>query len=331
MTGTGMQPTAVNGDAVGEVEIYQSSDGSVRLDVRTDGDTVWLTRQQIGDLFGRDVKTIGKHVANARREELAGESTVAKFATVQQEGDRAVERYIEHYNLDMVLSIGYRVKSPEGIQFRRWATDVLKRYVLAGVATNEARLREIGAVVRMLERSDNAEVAGIAEILNRYSTALELLDEYDHGTLTTPHGTEPAVQLDYEVARAVVDEVARQFPKDVMFGIERNDSFRGILGAVEQTFAGQDLYPSVQEKAAHLLYFVVKDHPFSDGNKRSAAALFTYYLSVNSALQRDSGEDVVSSNALAAITLMTAMSKPEEKETIIQLVTNMLDDSSIRS
>ena len=163
----------------------------MRLDVRTDGDTVWLTRQQIGDLFGRDVKTIGKHVANARREGLADVSTVAKFATFQQEGDRAVERYIEHYNLDMVLSIGYRVKSPEGIRFRRWANDVLKRYVLAGVATNEARLREIGAVVRMLERSDDATVAGIAEILKRYSPAFELLDEYDHGTLKTPHGTEP--------------------------------------------------------------------------------------------------------------------------------------------
>jgi len=323
-----MQSTAVNGDAVGEVEIYQSPDGSVRLDVRTDGDTVWLTRQQIGDLFSRDVKTIGKHVANARREELADESVVAKFATTAADGKTYK---VEHYNLDMVLSIGYRVKSPEGIQFRRWANDVLKRYVLAGVATNEARLRELSAVVRMLERSDNAQVAGIAEILNRYSPALELLDGYDHGTLTTPHGTEPAVQLDYERARAVVDEVGRQFPKDVMFGIERNDSFRGILGAVEQTFAGQDLYPSVQEKAAHLLYFVVKDHPFSDGNKRSAAALFTYYLSMNNALQRDSGEEVVSSNALAAITLMTAMSKPEEKETIIQLVTNMLDHSSARS
>jgi prophage maintenance system killer protein len=183
----------------------------------------------------------------------------------------------------------------------------------------------------MLERSDDATVAGIAEILKRYSPALELLDEYDQGTLTTPHGTEPTVQLDYEVARAVVDEVGRQFPKDVMFGIERNDSFCGILGAVEQTFAGRDLYPSVQEKAAHLLYFVVKDHPFSAGNKRSAAAVFTYYLSMNIALQRDSGEDIVSSNALAAITLMTAMSKPEEKVTIIQLLTNMLDHRSTRT
>ena len=233
-----MQPTAVNGNAVGEVEIDQSSDGSVRLDVCTDGDTVWLTRQQISDLFVRDVKTIGKHVANARREGLADESTFAKFATTAADG-KAYK--VEHYNLDMVLSIGYRVKSPEGIRFRRWANDVLKRYVLAGVATNEVRLREIGTVVRMLEQSDNAEVAGIAKILNRYSTALKLLDEYDHGTLRTPLGTEPAVQLDYEIARTVVDKVARQFPKDVMFGIERNDSFRGILGAVEQTFAGQNL------------------------------------------------------------------------------------------
>ena len=252
-----MQSTAVNGDAVGEVEIYQSPDGSVRLDVRTDGDTVWLTRQQIGDLFSRDVKSIGKHVANARREELADESVVAKFATTAADGKTYK---VEHYNLDMVLSIGYRVKSPEGIQFRRWANDVLKRYVLAGVATNEARLRELSAVVRMLERSDNAQVAGIAEILNRYSPALELLDGYDHGTLTTPHGTEPAVQLDCEVAGAVVDEVGRQFPKDEMFGIERNDSFRGILGAVEQTFAGQDPHPSVQEKAAHLLCSSTAQH-----------------------------------------------------------------------
>jgi hypothetical protein len=178
----------------------------VRLDVRTDGDTVCLTRQQIGDLFGRDVKTIGKHVENAGREELADEAVVARYATTDTDGKCY---QVEHYNRDMVLSIGYRVKSPEGIRFRRWAHDVLKRYVLAGVATNEARLRELSAVVRMLERSDDATVAGIAEILKRYSPALELLDKYDQGTLKTPHGTEPAVQLDYEVARAVVDEVGR--------------------------------------------------------------------------------------------------------------------------
>lgn len=236
-----------------------------------------------------------------------------------------VERQVDHYNLDVVLSVGYRVKSSEGIRFRRWASDVLTRYVIAGVATNDSRLEQISAMARMLERSKNPELAGIAEILSRYSPALKLLDEYDHGTLKTPRGTEPSEQLDYVTARAIVDELARQFPKDEMFGSERDGSFHGILGAVEQTYADQVLYPTVQEKAAHLLYFVVKDHPFADGNKRSAAALFTYYLSLNGALQNGNGEDMVSSNALAAITLMTAMSRPDEKETITQLVTNMLD------
>jgi prophage maintenance system killer protein len=310
---------------VGEIELYVSADGSVNLDVRTDGDAVWLSQLQMTTLFGRDLSTISRHVANARREELSGLPTVAKFAIVQQEGVRTVERQVDHYNLDVVLSVGYRVKSSEGIRFRRWASDVLTRYVIAGVATNDSRLEQISAMARMLERSKNPELVGIAEILSHYSPALKLLDEYDHGTLKKPRGTEPSEQLDYVTARAIVDELARQFPKDEMFGSERDGSFHGILGAVEQTYADQDLYPTVQEKAAHLLYFVVKDHPFSDGNKRSAAALFTYYLSLNGALQNGNGEDMVSSNALAAITLMTAMSRPDEKETITQLVTNMLD------
>lgn len=313
---------------MGEIELYQSADGSVNLNVRTDGEAVWLTQLQMTTLFGRDLSTISRHIASARREELSGVPTLAKFAIVQQEGDRTVERQVDHYNLDVVLSVGYRVKSQEGARFRRWANDVLKRYVIAGVATNDARIEQISAMARMLERSENAEVAGIAEILSRYSPALALLDDYDHGTLKKPQGTSPATRLEYKSARAVVDELARQFPNDDMFGAERNDSFRGLLGAVEQTYLGQDLYPTVQEKAAHLLYFVVKDHPFSDGNKRSAAGLFTYYLALNGALRSGGGEDIVSSNALAAITLMTAMSRPDEKETIIQLVTNMLDGAA---
>lgn len=310
---------------MGEVELYVSADGSVNLNVRTDGAAVWLSQLQMTTLFGRDVSTISRHIANARREELSGLATIAKFAIVQQEGDRTVERQVDHYSLDVVLSVGYRVKSSEGIRFRRWANDVLTRYVIAGVATNDARLEQISAMARLLERSNNPELAGIAEILTRYSPALELLDEYDHGTLKKPRGTKPAERLDYVTARGVVDALSRQFPKDAMFGSERGELFRGILGAIEQTYAGEDLYPTVQEKAAHLLYFVVKDHPFSDGNKRSAAGLFTYYLSLNGALQDGKGVDIVSSNALAAITLMTAMSRPDEKETITQLVTNMLD------
>jgi prophage maintenance system killer protein len=217
------------------------------------------------------------------------------------------------------------VKSPEGIRFRRWANDVLKRYVIAGVATNESRLRQIAEVASVLERSDDATVAGIAEVLKHYSPALRLLDGYDRGALQAMSGTVPSVRIEYSDARSVVDEVARQFPHDNLLGIERGDSLRGILESVEQTYSGQDLYPSVQEKAAHLLYFVVKDHPLADGNKRSAAALFTYYLSRNGGLRGGNGEELVSSNALTAITLMTAMSKPEEKETMIRLVINMLN------
>jgi prophage maintenance system killer protein len=187
------------------------------------------------------------------------------------------------------------------------------------------KAREIGEVAGVLERSDDATAAGIAEVLKRYSPALHLLDGYDRGALPTPHGTVPRVRIEYGDARSVVDAVAQQFPDDKLLGIERGDSLRGILESVEQTYSGQDLYTSVQEKAAHLLYFIVKDHPLTDGNKRSAAALFTYYLSRNGALRSGSGEELVSSNALTAITLMTAMSKPAEKETMIRLVTNMLN------
>lgn len=312
-------------DGVGAVEIYQSSDGSVSLNVKTDGETVWLTVQQIATLFGRERSTVSKHIANARREELAEIPTVENFATVQTEGPRSIQRGVDHYNLDVVLSVGYRVKSAEGVRFRQWANDVLKRYVIAGVAKNEARLRDIADVANVLERSEDATLIGIAEVLRHYSPALHLLDGYDRGEFDTPQGTAPSVRLDYKDARSVVDEVARHFPDDKYLGIEKDDSIRGILESVEQTFAGQALYPSVQEKAAHLLYFTVKDHPFKDGNKRSAAALFTYYLSRNGALYGGNGNELVSTNALTAITLMTAMSKPAEKETIIRLVTNMLN------
>lgn len=193
------------------------------------------------------------------------------------------------------------------------------------VATNQNRIREIGDVASVLEGSEDWTLVGIAEVLRHYAPALTLLDQYDRGEFETVQGTAPSTQLDYDEARSVVDAVARLFPNDTYLGIERDDSIRGILESVEQTFSGVSLYPSVQEKAAHLLYFTVKDHPFRDGNKRSAAALFTYYLSKNGALSNGTGNELVSTNALAAITLMTAMSKPSEKETIIRLVTSMLN------
>lgn len=306
------------------MELYQSSDGAVSVEVRTDGDTVWLTRQQMAALFGRDVKTIGKHVANAQAEELAGIPTVAKFARVQTEGARTVERQVEHYNLDLVLSVGYRVKSPEGVRFRRWASDVLKRYLIDGVATNQSRLRDIALVASMLERSADEAVSGIATLLQRYSPSLNMLEQYDRDALPEPVGTEPTYRLDYADARDVVEQLRSAFPDDDLLGNERGDAFKGAIEAIEQTYMGQALYPTVQEKAAHLLYFVTKDHPFSDGNKRSAAALFAHYLSANGVLANETGRELVPSNMLTALTLMVANSQPREKDTVIRLITNLI-------
>lgn len=308
----------------GPIELYRSTDGSVELAVHTDGETVWLSRQQLASLFGRDVKTIGKHIGNARREELADVSTVAKFATVQREGDRVVERQVEHYNLDMVLSVGYRVKSAEGVHFRRWANDVLRRYMLDGLALNERRLEQIGSIVQILSRSSDEVVAGVADVLANYLPSLELLRRYDEGSVETPPGSAPGWRLTYEEARAVIDSIRSEFPDDVLFGQERGDGLRSVIETIYQGFAGEELYPSAQEKAANLLYLVVKDHPLSDGNKRTAAALFVTFLSRNEALQSAGGTTLISNNALAAITLMVAMSDPKEKSLMIALITNML-------
>ncbi len=303
------------------MEIYQSVDGSVTLDVRTDGETVWLSQAQMVELFAREKSTISRHITNARNEELAGIPVVAEYATTAADG----KTYrVEHYNLDVVISVGYRVKSQQGVQFRRWANDVLRRYLVQGVATNEARLREIGAMVQLLERSSDDTVAGIAEVLRKYTPALALLEEYDRSAVPPIGGDAPTFRLDYALARVVVDDLARQFPDDKLLGNERGDAFRGIIGNIEQTFLGEDLYKSVQEKAAHLLYFVTKDHPLSDGNKRSAAALFIWYLAQNRALTDHLGRDLVNPKMLAAVTLMVAMSRPDEKDVMIRLVGNLI-------
>lgn len=279
-------------------------------------------------LFGRDVKTIGKHVANARREELEGVPTVAKFATVQVEGDREVERRVEHYNLDMVLSVGYRVKSPEGVHFRRWASDVLKRYLIEGAALNERRLEQLGSIVQILARSSDELVAGVADVLAGYLPGLRTLRDYDEGHVERGPGDQPSWTLTYDEARSVVDRVGAEFPDDHLFGGERGGSFRGVIEAIYQGFGGHDLYPTVQEKAANLLYLVVKDHPLSDGNKRSAAALFVHFLANNRALHDERGLPRITNNALAAITLMVAMSDPKEKDLMIALLMRMLTEDA---
>ena len=311
----------------GDIELYESSDGSFAIEVRTDGATVWLTQQQLAALFGRDPTTIGRHVRNALREELADLATTALFAVVHREGARVVERQVEHYNLDMVLSVGYRVKSPEGIHFRRWASSVLKKYLIKGIALNEQRLNQIGSIVQVLSRSPDELVSGVADVLASYVPGLRLLREYDNGHITVSEGAVPGWELTIDEARTVVNRVAAEFPQDKLFGRDPADRLDGTIAAIYQGFDGHDIYPTVEQKAANLLYLVAKDHALADGNKRSAAALFITFLARNGLLVNADGQTNISNNALAAITLMVAISDPAEKDLMVALITRMLAGS----
>ena len=310
------------------IVLFESADGSVELPVMLDParEDVWLSRAQLATLFGRDVKTIGKHVANALREELAGSEnrTVAKFATAQIEGARKVVRQVEHYNLDMVLSVGYRVKSARGVEFRRWATDVLRRYIVAGHAENERRLEQLGQVAKIMARvPESLESRQILDIVQSYTGALDLLDDYDHLSVTAPEGTPATREITYDECHEVIESL-RFGRESSLFGVEKDGSFKGAIGNVFQSFDGRDLYPTLEEKAAHLLYFVVKDHSFLDGNKRIAAAVFLYFLDRNRALFTPAGEKAIDDSALVAMTILIAESKPEEKDVMVALVMHFL-------
>ena len=306
-----------------ELVLFESEDKSVSLSVPFENETVWLNRQQMASLFNRDVKTIGKHVNNAIEEELEGIPTVAKFATVQNEGERLVERYVEYYNLDVIISVGYRVKSKRGIEFRKWANKVLKQYILKGYAANERRLEDLRQTLQIIRRTENQlDTNQILSVIEQYTAALDLLDDYDHLSVKKPAGTEATYRLTYEEARKVIDSM-KFGDTSTLFGNEKDDSFKGSIGAVYQTFGGKDVYPTVQEKAANLLYFITKNHSFSDGNKRIAATMFLYFLNKNGILFKD-GHKQIEDNTLVALTIMIAESKPDEKELMINLVMQFL-------
>lgn len=310
---------------MGNIEEIHFREGEFELSVRVEpqADTVWLNRQQMAQLFDRDIKTIGKHILSALREELDN-STVAKFATVQLEGSREVERQVEYYNLDMIISVGYRVKSARGVQFRRWATNVLRQYMLQGYVCQQKRLQDLSTTIRVMKRVENKlDSAQILEVVQQYTRSLDLLDDYDHQRLKKPQGDTHAYVLTYEECRKLIDSM-RYGDESSVFGNEKDDSFKGSLGNIYQSFAGKDVYPSTQEKAANLLYLVTKNHAFSDGNKRIAAAVFLYFLERNGLLFRD-GEKVIADHTLVAMVVMIAESKPEEKETMVKLVMNFLD------
>lgn len=305
-------------------ELITFKDGTLELNVPVswEQETVWLTRSQMAELFDRDVKTIGKHINNALKEEL-DHSTVAIFAKVQMEGGREVERNIEHYNLDMIISVGYRVKSTRGVQFRKWANSVLKQYILQGYAVNSNRIAQLGEVIQIMKRTQNAlDSKQVLNVIQKYSKALELLDSYDHQNMERPKGNTATYELTYEECMDVVSQMRFGAESD-LFGKEKDDSFKGSIGNIYQSFSGQELYPTLEEKAAHLLYFVTKNHSFLDGNKRIAATMFLYFLDKNGVLFNDD-EKLIDDHTLVALTIMIAESKPEEKEMMITVIMNCL-------
>lgn len=309
-------------------KIIKFMNGDLQIDVTVspNEETVWLNRNQLATLFDRDIKTIGKHINNALKEELDS-STVAKFATVQKEGSRNITREIDYYNLDMIISVGYRVKSQNGVIFRKWATSILHDFMIKGYAVNQKRLDVLNKTVaiqsRMLASALNIEEKEVLNVIEAYSNALTLLDDYDHGTIPKPDGIASIYRLTYEKCRELIDSMKYGNYSDV-FGVEKEvGKLNGIIAAVYQNVFETELYPSIEEKAANLLYFLIKDHPFVDGCKRIGASIFLEFLNKNKHLIID-GKQIISDSALVAITLMIAESRPEEKETMVNLVMNFL-------
>ena len=311
-----------NSNIGNELILFETEDRSVTLTVPVNQEMVWLSRNQMAELFDRNIKTIGKHINNALREELDN-STVAKFATVQNEGGREVERLIEYYNLDVIISVGYRVKSKRGVEFRKWANSVLRQYILRGYAVNNNRITQLGEVIQIMKRTQNSlDSKQVLSVIERYSTALDLLDAYDHQNMSRPQGNVATYVLTYEECMDIIANMRFGDESDI-FGKEKDGSFEGSIGNIYQSFAGQDLYPTLEEKAAHLLYFVTKNHSFLDGNKRIAATVFLYFLDRNGVLFID-GEKTIDDHTLVALTIMIAESKPDEMEMMITVIMNCM-------
>ena len=324
------------------VVLYTAPDGTTQLDVKLENETVWLTREQMAMLFGRDYKTIAKHVNNALKEELAGEPVVAKFATPKKYG--RVEGHVqmqdvEYCNLDMIVSVGFRVKSKRGVEFRKWANKILKQYLVKGYAIDQRRLdhyNELKDVVKLMSRAislqeqvTEEEFGGLFNVIGDYVYALDTLDRYDYQELIVDKTTkaEP-FHATYDNAMEAINGLKEKFGGSALFANEKDDSFKSSIGQIYQTFGGEELYPSVEEKAAMLLYLVVKNHSFSDGNKRIAAMLFLWFLSKNSILYAPDGHKRIADNTLVALTLMIAESRTEEKDVMVKVVVNLINQEN---
>ena len=291
-------------------------------------ETVWLSLDQMCKLFDRDKSVISRHIKNALNEELDN-STVANFATVQSEGNKKVKRNITYYNLDMIISVGYRVKSKNGIIFRKWATKVLKEHLIKGYTVNQKRLEYLEKTVKLVDIAgrigtnlNGEEAKEIISIINNYSKGLNLLDDYDHGKINKPKGNKSNKKITYEECLDVIGTLKFNDKND-LFGLERSNGLKSIISNIYQTFDGKELYYSTEEKAANLLYLITKNHVFIDGNKRIAATLFLYFLSYYDILYRN-GNQIIDNNTLVAVTLLIAESNPKEKNVLVDLVMNFL-------
>lgn len=325
----------------GEIIIYRAEDNTVQLDVRMENETVWLSQQQMVQLFNSTKQNISLHIGNIFREgELQKEATVKEYLTVQTEGNRQICRKVLYYNLDVIISVGYRVKSQRGVQFRQWANRILKDYLVKGYAINEKLRREqlsdlrqlvqiVGRTVQSKAVESADETQAIFDVVLDYTYALDTLDNYDYERLTVKETTpEERFHATYENAMQTIAALREKFGGSTLFGNEKDDSFKSSIGQIYQTFGGKDLYPSVEEKAAMLLYLVTKNHSFSDGNKRIAATLFLWFLNNNGILYREDGTKRLADNTLVALTLMIAESRTEEKDTMVKVVVNLINQKN---
>lgn len=313
-------------DKQAELVIYTSKDGGIELDVQLEKETIWLSQAQLCNLFERDQSVVSRHIRNVFKEgELSEKSNMQKMHI------GGSDKPVAFYNLDVIISVGYRVKSKRGTEFRIWATNILKQHIVQGYTINEKRLKELGKVVKLAsDISKRKELSGdeasiLLQTVAEYATALNLLDDYDHQRVTLGKTSRrKAVEISYDEGMKLIDAMRQQFGDSAVFGKEKDKSFHSSLNAIMQSFDGKDVYPSVEEKAAHLLYFLVKNHSFVDGNKRIAAAVFLRFAEKNKLIYDKAGNKRIADNALVAMTLMIAESRPQEKEVITAMLTNLI-------
>ena len=302
-----------------EIVLFETEDKAVRLEVPIESETVWLTQDQMSELFDTARSSIAYHIGNIFKEKELDRNTSVEIFDRSSNASRPPK----YYNLDVIISVGYRVKSKRGVEFRRWANSVLKQYILQGYAVNDKRIAQLGEVIKIMKRTENTlDGRQVLTVIEKYSEALELLDSYDHQSMNRPKGNDTTYVLTYDECMDVISHMRFGDESD-LFGREKDDSFRGSIGNIYQSFDGKELYPSLEEKAAHLLYFITKNHSFLDGNKRIAATMFLYFLDRNGVLFAD-GEKLIDDYTLVALTIMIAESRPEEKEMMITVIMNCL-------